>query len=226
MSATDTLRVLYGRPMPSLSAGFGWPVESALTAVTVGRLVLVPVIIASFIVSPPITTAALLLFITADVYDGVIARRHKADGSARRALDSIVDRIAIDACLLAACVSGALPLPILCAFLARDLYLTFLCHGMMAERRVAIKADWLYRSLNLGVAAWAIAIPFISSAVRVGFAVSLLALSVIVAADLVRAVRIVRCAPPDFRNVVVDAGWLRRLSPEAIHAGLSCPLQR
>jgi phosphatidylglycerophosphate synthase len=184
-------------------------VEATLTALTVGRLVFVPIIIASFTVSAPLTTAALLLFIAADIYDGVVARRHDADGPARRALDSIVDRLAIDACLVGAWVSGALPLPILCALLARDLYLALLCRRMMAKRRVAIKADWLYRSLNLAVAGWAIVSPFVSADARVGLALALLAFSLLVALDLSRGVHTVLNAPPRLRNTVVDAGWLR-----------------
>jgi phosphatidylglycerophosphate synthase len=184
-------------------------VEATLTTLTVGRLIFVPIIIASFTVSAPLTTVALLLFIAADVYDGVVARRHDADGPARRALDSIVDRLAIDACLVGAWVSGALPLPILCALLARDLYLALLCRRMMAERQVAIKADWLYRSLNLSVAGWAIVSPFVSAGARVGLALALLAFSLLVARDLSRGVRTVLNAPPRLRNTVVDAGWLR-----------------
>lgn len=209
MAAIDTVRAQsahgLGRSLASVDVG--------LTALTVGRLVFVPIIIASFTVSAPVTTVALLLFIATDVFDGVIARRHNADGPGRRALDSIVDRLAVDACLVGAYVAGALPLPILCALLARDLYLGQLCQRMMSERNVAIKADWLYRGLNLAVAAWAISSPFVSAGVRVGLALALLAFSLFVARDLARGVHRVLNAPPQLRNVVVDAGWLRRGAP-------------
>jgi hypothetical protein len=102
-----------------------------------------------------------------------------------------------------------MPLPILCALLARDAYLALLCRRMMSERQVAIKADWLYRSLNLAVAAWAIAIPFVSADLRVGLALILLIYSLVVALDLAHGVRTVLNAPPRLRDVVVDAGWLR-----------------
>jgi len=193
-------------------------VETGLAVLTVGRLLFVPIVIASFTISAAMTTAALLLFIAADVYDGVVARRLDADGPGRRALDSIVDRVAIDACLIGAYVSGAMPLLILCALLARDAYLAVLCRRMMLQRQVAIKADWLYRSLNLGIAGWAIMCPFVSTDLRTGLALLLLAFSLVVAFDLVRGVRIVLNAPPRLRNVVVDAGWLRR-NPIEMHSG-------
>jgi phosphatidylglycerophosphate synthase len=178
-------------------------------AVTVSRLALVPAIIASFMVSPALTTFALLLFIAADVLDGVLARRYDADGPARRALDSIIDRVAIDACLVGAWLSGALPLAILCLLLVRDLYLAYLCRKMIMLRGVAIKADWLYRSLNIAVAVWAISAPFVSEEVRGTLAVALLGFSVVVAYDLHRLVKVVLGAPHGLRNTVVDAGWLR-----------------
>lgn len=221
MSAIDTLRGQGKQGLALEPASFAWPLEASLTALTLGRLVFVPVIIASFTVSAALTTVALLLFIAADVFDGVVARRHEADGPARRALDSIVDRVAIDACLVGAWLGGVLPLPILCALLARDLYLALLCRRMMSVRGVAIKADWLYRSLNLAIAAWAIAVPFVSPDVRVGLALGLLVFSVVVAVDLIRAVRIVLSSPSRIRNVVVEAGWLRHNTPEAPYGGHS-----
>ncbi len=168
--------------------------------------------VASFLVSPAITTAFLLLFIAADVFDGVLARRFEADGPSRRALDSIVDRIAIDACLVAAWVSGAMPLLILCGLLARDVYLAVLCRKMVRERGVAIKADWLYRSLNLGVAAWALLAPFISQGARTVLAAALLGFSLIVARDLKNSISKILQASPELRNVVVGADVLRGTS--------------
>jgi phosphatidylglycerophosphate synthase len=188
-----------------------------LLGFTVGRLALIPGVIVSFLASSPApTTALLLLFIAADVLDGVLARRLEADGPSRRALDSIVDRVAIDACLVAAWASGAMPLLILCGLLARDLYLAILCQRMISEREVAIKADWLYRSLNLGIAGWALLAPFVSQGVRTALAAALLAFSLIVARDLKSSVAKVLAGPADLRNLVVDAGWLRQtaeLSP-------------
>ena len=213
MAAANSLRTGRARASGVATLGLGnslASVDGALRLLTLGRLVFVPIIIASFMVSPLVTTAALLLFVITDVYDGRIARSLDADGPGRRALDSIVDRVSIDACLIGAWFSGALPLPILCALLIRDLYLGLICRGMMSLRQVAIKADWLYRSLNLCVAAWAIATPFLSANAKTGSALVLLGFSLIVAFDLTRSVRMVLSAPPSMRNVVVDAGWLRR----------------
>lgn len=183
--------------------------DHLLLGFTVGRLALIPGVIATFLVSPMITTVSLLLFMVADVFDGALARRLEADGPSRRALDSIVDRIAIDACLVAAWVSGAMPLLILCGLLARDLYLAALCRKMVSERKVAIKADWLYRSLNLGVAGWALLAPFISQGTRTVLAAVLLGFSLIVARDLKNSVSKVLAGPPQLRNVVIDASLLR-----------------
>lgn len=186
--------------------------QTAPAMLTVGRLAFVPIIVASFAVSPPVTAIALLLFVATDVYDGVLARRRGVDGPDRRALDSIVDRIAIDAGLLGAWAVGALPLPIFLALLGRDLYLALLCRRMFVERRVVIKADWLYRSLNLAVAGWAMVAPLVSAEARAYLALALLAFSLVVAWDLTRAVRIVRDALPQLRNAVIDAGSLRAAS--------------
>ncbi|HEX2086949.1 MAG TPA: CDP-alcohol phosphatidyltransferase family protein, partial [Solirubrobacteraceae bacterium] len=65
-------------------------VPASLLALTLGRLLLVPVIIVSFDVVPLVTTAALAIFIAADLYDGVLARQLDADDTARRTLDTLV----------------------------------------------------------------------------------------------------------------------------------------
>lgn len=194
------------------SRSHAFRLDRLLLGFTVGRLALIPGVIVTFLVSPAITTVSLLLFIAADVFDGVLARRFEADGPSRRVLDSIVDRIAIDACLVAAWVSGAMPLLILCGLLARDLYLASLCRKMVRERKVAIKADWLYRSLNLGVAGWALLAPFISQGARTVLAALLLGFSLVVARDLRNSISKVLGGPPELRSVVVDAGLLRGTS--------------
>lgn len=217
MAVTDDLRL--DRALISQSSSW-WlgttigSVDGALALATVARLVFVPVIIASFTVSAAVTAIALLLFIAADVYDGVLARGREADGPARRALDSSVDRIAIDACLIGAAWVGALPLLLLAVLLARDAYLALLCRHMMRRRGVAIKADWLYRSLNLSVAGWALAVPVLAASVSAGLAVALTGFSLLVAWDLTRSVRAVLAAPATVRDMVVDAGSARRGRPE------------
>jgi phosphatidylglycerophosphate synthase len=180
-----------------------------LMGITVGRLALIPVIALSFMASPLITSVGLLAFMFSDLFDGILARSTGDDGPRRRAVDSIVDRVAIDACLVAAAVTGAMPPLLVCAFLARDLYCAVLCAGMMRERWVAIKADLLYRGLNCGIAAWALAAPFLSSGGRLASALLLFAVSLVAAADLTRSVRLVRRAPATVRDRVIAAADLR-----------------
>ncbi len=184
--------------------------QRLLLATTVGRLLLVPILIAAFMKQPIITMAALALFIVTDIYDGVLARTYRADDTSRRALDSMVDRVAIDSCLVSACLVGVLPLPLLCGFVVRDIYLAVLCGHMMRERKVAIKADWLYRSLNLSVAAWAVAAPFVSANTRVLLAFFLLVFSMLVAADLTLLVKRVLAGPRTLRDSVLNATDLRQ----------------
>ena len=181
-----------------------------LAAFTLGRLCLIPVIVLSFMTEPVVSSAAIVLFVLADVYDGVIARRYHADGPERRALDSIVDRIGIDVCLVGAYFAGALPAVLVGALLARDAYCAVLCAGMFRERNVAIKADWLYRALNLSVAACALAAPFVSATERVAVGGVLFVAAVLVALDLTRAVRLVRRSPSQVRDTVIPAARLRR----------------
>lgn len=181
-----------------------------LTAFTIARLALVPVIIMSFLTAPAVTTTALVLFVVADVYDGVLARRSNRDGVRRRAIDSTVDRVAIDACLVAAYFAGALPLLLLVAFLARDVYCAGVCARMVTTRHVAIRADWLYRGLNLSIAGWAIAAPFIPIA-RIELSAVLLGVSIVVAADLTRSVRIILATPYDIGGSVIGAAVARRM---------------
>lgn len=184
--------------------------DGVLAVFTLGRLALVPVLALSFPALPLVTTIALLLFIVADIYDGELARRYHADGPRRRALDSTVDRIGIDVFLVAAWAAGALPTVVLIAFLVRDGYCALICALMMRRRNVAIKADWLYRTLNLSVAAWAISAPFAGGTMRAALAVGLLAASLVVAVDLTRSVHRVLAAAADVVDGVIDAGGLRR----------------
>lgn len=188
----------------------GRRLDLVLGFLTFGRLALVPVVITTFLVAPVITTLALVLFVAADVYDGVAARKRSMDGPRRRALDSIVDRVAIDACLIGACLAGALPIVLLALFLLRDLFCALWCARMMRERHVAIKADWMYRGLNLSVAAWGLAAPFLTASARTWFALVVLAAAAVVASDLYRSIQLVLSGPSSLRDVVVDAGALRR----------------
>jgi len=181
-----------------------------LVALTVSRIALIPVIAISFLASPAVTTAALLVFMFADLFDGIVARDQGDDGPRRRALDTSVDRVAIDAGLVAATIAGAMPFLLLIGFLARDLYCAGICALMLAERRVAIKSDLLYRGLSCGFAAWALAAPFLSAGGRSAAAAALLFAALLLAVDLTRSVRTVRSAPASVENLVLDAASVRR----------------
>jgi phosphatidylglycerophosphate synthase len=177
---------------------------------TLIRLLLIPVVIGTFMVAPLLTTLSLFAFMLADLYDGMLARKLGADDVGRRALDSMVDRIAIDACLVAAFFAGALPMVLLCAFLGRDIYLAFVCGRMIRMRRVVIKADLVHRSLSFLFAVWAVAVPFISPSVRTGFALFIFAVAIAVAVDVTRSARVVINAPADVRDAVLVAHSLRK----------------
>jgi phosphatidylglycerophosphate synthase len=181
-----------------------------LPLVTIGRLALVPMIAASFMSSPALTSIGLLLFMFADLFDGVLARSAGRDGPGRRVVDSVVDRMAIDACLIVAGAIGAMPVLLVCAFLLRDLYCAIICAAMVGERRVAIKSDLLYRGLNCGLAGWALAAPFLSADGRLVGAAVLLAVSIVVACDLTRSVGLIKSAPEEIRDRVISASDLRR----------------
>ena len=86
----------------------------------------------------------------------------------------------------------------------------FICARMVYRRNVAIKADWMYRALNLSVALGAIAAPFLSPSLWVSLTGAMLLVAVAVAADLTRSVRLVEGAPPGLRDAVLSAGALRR----------------
>jgi phosphatidylglycerophosphate synthase len=184
-------------------------VNAVLVAFTVVRLGLIPPIIATFMVHPNVTAACLSLFMVADLYDGVLARRFDADGPGRRALDSVTDRVAIDACLVGAWAAGAMPGFVLVGLLVRDLYCGALCAWMLNRYRVAIKADLLYRGLSFLIGVWALAAPFVTQSVRSGFAIVLLGLAVVVAVDLTRGVRRIVRSPQDLSGQTIPAGVLR-----------------
>lgn len=201
--------------MPGSYAAAGRPtarpaVNRLLATLTAGRILLVPILIGTFMVEPAVTTVALVLFMVADLYDGVLARQLQADGWTRRAMDSTVDRLAIDSCLVAAWVAGALPLVLLCGFLARDAYCALVCARLVSQRRVAIKADIVYRGLSFSFAVWATCAPFLTHASRTAFATAIFIASIAVAVDLTRSVRIVLKTSPTISNGVIDAAVLRR----------------
>lgn len=213
VSATPTTPKLTWRASDhqrALQSRRTFDLDLTLSALTLARVSLVPVIILSFMEIPALTICAVALFVAADVFDGILARNRGADGPSRRALDSTVDRIGIDAGIVGAYIAGILPAPLLVALLARDAYCALICARMMYRRRIAIKADWLYRALNLSVALGAIAAPFVPQSLWVSLAGLMLLLSVAVAVDLTRSVRRVEASSRDLRDTVLSASALRR----------------
>lgn len=180
-----------------------------LLAWTLGRLGLVPIVISAFVISPQMTAVALLAFIAADLYDGVLARELEADDTSRRVLDSLVDRIAIWSVYVAVSVAGYLPAVLLALLLARDLYCGMWCYRMVRDRNVAIRADWLHRSLNLMLAGWVVLVPLLSGSARSISFIAILGFSLVVALDLRRCVLSVLAAPSALRDAVLPARDLR-----------------
>jgi phosphatidylglycerophosphate synthase len=184
-------------------------VPRALLAITLGRLFFVPIIIVSFDAVPAVTTAALAIFIAADLYDGVLARRLEADDTARRTLDTIVDRLSIWPVYIAITAWGYLAVPLLAVFAVRELFAAYWCQRVLRERDVVLRADWMYRTLNLMLAGWVILAPFESAAQRNALFGVVLLFSAVVAFDVMRSLRSVLTMPPGIRSVVIPAGELR-----------------
>jgi phosphatidylglycerophosphate synthase len=184
-------------------------VPPVLLAWTLGRLAFVPIIIVSLGVSPLLTAVTLVTFVAADLYDGVLARQLGADDPSRRLLDTSTDRLSIWSVYVAAVLAGYLPAFLLALLIVRDVYCGVLCYRMISTRNVAIRADWLYRALNLMLAAWVVAAPLLHAQSRIGAFVVVLSFSVLVAADLRRSVGKVLRMPLDTRNTVISARELR-----------------
>jgi phosphatidylglycerophosphate synthase len=180
--------------------------------------VFVPFIVISFMTSPVVTAAALLCFMVADLMDGVIARRRGGDGMERRVADTIVDRVAIAACLIGATAAGALPFALLIGFLLRDVYCACLCWHLLRKRGLAIRVDGFYRVPSFVVVAWALAAPFVSVSLRVVAAAVTLAVFTIIAADLSRLVWRLSTASFEAEGPLVDARAVRGADGKRRHS--------
>lgn len=181
-----------------------------LLALTLGRLLLIPLVIVSLDAAPAVTFLALLVFVLLDLYDGVVARRLDQDNVTRRVLDSTVDRISIWSVYLAATLVGLLPASLLLLLAVRDIYCGYWCLRLISERNIAIKADWLYRSLNLVLAVWIVLAPLTSAGLRTKLFLALCAYSVLVAMDLRRSIGILLEAGSGLRSQVIPASVLRK----------------
>jgi phosphatidylglycerophosphate synthase len=200
--------------------------DRTLFLVTTARLIFVPAMVAGITADERLLTAvALASFIVADGIDGLVARRRGADGPTRRALDSGVDRLAIWPVFIAASAAGWLPAVLVAGLILRDVYCFHWCRRIMRERRIAIGADWLYRGFLLLLASWLLAAPWLQASFRATCFAAVLAVGVIVAADLTRSARRILALSADVHDVVISAGELRRrpalgLSTSARHAGV------
>jgi len=157
----------------------------------------------------PATALLLALFITVDVYDGVLSRSRTMDGPGRRVLDSVVDRVAIHSVYGVAAIGGLVPAWLYGLMLARDVYCALICSQMLRERWVAIRADWLYRSFNLALATWIVAAPNIAAQSATIVLGLILAWGLAVAADLTASVEQVRRMPGSVSGIVLNATQLR-----------------
>lgn len=191
-----------------------------LMTATIARLTLVPVMMISFMTDALITTVALGAFMVMDLLDGVVARRLNVDDARRRAVDSVVDHLAIDLCLVAATLHGAMPLPILVGFLLRDAYCGALCLVLLRSKGAVVKVDFPYRLPSYLICAWALAAPFLPVGSREAFALAILMLCACMAVDLTRLVgRIRGDRRVSDRPTLVSAASLRRDSSSARPGG-------
>jgi phosphatidylglycerophosphate synthase len=181
----------------------------ALSLITAGRLCLIPVVITTFMTHPLVTTLALLVFMGADLGDGLLARHLSADDRLRRATDSTVDRIGIDACLLAASANGTLPWTLFACFVARDVWCAVLCGRVLAVHGVVVKGDLRYRVLTASFGAWGLMAPFVASPARTMFAVAILTVATVLVVDYTRAVNAVLTGRYACRNQTVPVTAIR-----------------
>jgi phosphatidylglycerophosphate synthase len=181
-----------------------------LVAATASRLLLVPILIAAAMEDQVgVTAIVLAVFMFADLADGVVARRLDVDDRLRRAADSVVDRVAINSCLLAASAKGVLPWPIAVAFIARDLWCAAACAQVVRRKGIVITSDLAYRTLTVSFAAWALAAPFLSQAGRTVLALLILSAALALAADMTRACRYVLARPGPARPGTINVGIAR-----------------
>jgi len=193
------------------------PLDVVMLLFTVGRLVLIPLVVLSIPQDMLVSGLALGLFILADIYDGVLGRKRCADGPSRRALDSIVDRVAVHAVYIPLTFQGLLPVELLLVMLVRDTYCGYQCSRIMHGRWIAVRADGYYKALNLSLAGWVVFTPFVSESLRIVTFSCMMLYAGAVAVDLTHAVKRVLSMPLDVENVVIPAGSLRRMRRRTEH---------
>lgn len=182
----------------------------SLAGMTMGRLVLIPIVILFICEGARLATfLTLSAFLLIDHFDGVVARRRGLEGPTRRALDSASDRIAIWAVLSVMAVLSYATLPIILMLATRDVYCAYLAARPMRERFVAVGADWPYRWLNGSIALWVVIAPEISSPARTAALGGIALFSIFVAYDLRKVTIRVSTLPDSIVSRVISAGELR-----------------
>jgi phosphatidylglycerophosphate synthase len=184
-------------------------VGRTLSLVTAGRLTLVPLIATTFVVNTLVCDVALAVFMVFDLADGLIARRLVADTPLRRATDSVVDRVAIGICLVAACTVGAVPVAVLGALILRDVYCGCLGGMLLRERGVVLRGDLAYRVLTGAFGVWAFLVPALSAALADDMIDAILVASLLVAADYHNCAKRILSAPPEVRDRLLSVSQVR-----------------
>jgi phosphatidylglycerophosphate synthase len=172
---------------------------------------MVPLLAISLVWRPIVVAPLLAAFIVADIWDGVVARKYGSDGPRRRAVDSLVDRIAIHSVLMTCVALGLLPVMLYAILVVRDLYCGRICFRMFRDLGTVVKADGRYRGLNLLIAAWVISAPRLGHDVRAATFGVVLVVAVGVAWDLRRCVFSATVLDPR-RDSVREPSALRLLS--------------
>ncbi len=188
--------------------------DRLLAGFTIGRVVLLPPMIALLISHDQVPAVALLgIFLVIDHFDGVIARRRGADGPARRTLDSATDHLAIWSVYAAMTAMSYAALPVVAILAIRDVYCAAQCRALLRERFVAIGADLPYKGLSALLAAWVAAAPVLSPTARTTALAFIALLAVAVALDLRRAIAQVSRMPVTTGSTVISAADLRAERP-------------
>jgi phosphatidylglycerophosphate synthase len=195
-------------------------VPARVLAITLGRLLVVPIIILAFDRAQVVVIGALIAFIAVDLFDGVLARDLHADDTARRVLDTVVDRSSVYPVYVWLTVTGWLPAWLLALFIAREAYCAYWGYVLLRRRAAIVKADWFYRSFNLTLAGWVIVAPLVSHAAGAWIFFAVLVYSLAVARDLALSVRVVLAMTTQVHGLVLPAGELR-----IRHCELACGVE-
>lgn len=127
-------------------------IQHLAVLMTYVRLPVIPVMIYGVLThSPNVTVGALILFVTLDILDGIVARHFGAESMARRALDSTTDRAAIHSVFLAYSIATFTVPVVWLALVVRDCLQSYV--ATKAIRRGFIGVGALpHKALGMGTA--------------------------------------------------------------------------